>query len=112
MLYNAIIVTVIFYAVLAGTLFGSAGTLGLPMFWAYISEMTAFSLLTLILVHRRSPDLIRERMRPGEGEQDKVTLRSGMLLFALHFVIAGLDVGRFHWSNSVPLPLQAIGCYP
>jgi len=74
--------------------------------------MTAFSLLTLILVHRRSPDLIRERMRPGEGEQDKVTLRSGMLLFALHFVIAGLDVGRFHWSNSVPLPLQAIGCYP
>jgi protein-S-isoprenylcysteine O-methyltransferase Ste14 len=31
------------------------------------------------------------------------------VVFSLHWVVAGLDRGRFHWSDTVPLWLEVIG---
>jgi hypothetical protein len=45
-----------------------------------------------------SPDLVKERVRPGEGEQDCVTVRALNLLMFMQLLLAGLDVGRLHWS--------------
>ena len=45
------------------------------------------------------PDLARERMRPG-GKKPPLALRLFSGVMVLHWVIAGLDRGRFHWSDT------------
>ena len=61
------------------------------------------------VVYLLSPDLVKERVRPGEGEQDRVTVRALNLLMFAQLLLAGLDVGRLHWSATVPFPLQILG---
>ncbi len=46
--------------------------------------------------------LIRERMWPGAGGRDRLTLLAGKVLIAAHLVVAGLDVGRWHIGDVVP----------
>jgi protein-S-isoprenylcysteine O-methyltransferase Ste14 len=53
------------------------------------------------------PDLLRERMRPG-GKKAPLALRVFSLVLFMHWIVAGLDRGRFHWSDDVPGWLQAI----
>jgi protein-S-isoprenylcysteine O-methyltransferase Ste14 len=55
------------------------------------------------------PGLARERLRPGPGGRDYATVIATTPLWLVSFVVAGLDVGRFHWSDSVPPALQAVG---
>jgi protein-S-isoprenylcysteine O-methyltransferase Ste14 len=94
-----------------GVLFGSAGRLDLPMVWAYLcaycGALLAFALITV----RRDPDLLRERRggRPGAKGWDRILLTIYGLLFFVTWIVAGLDVGRFHWSDTVPLGLQIAG---
>jgi protein-S-isoprenylcysteine O-methyltransferase Ste14 len=66
--------------------------------------------LTLI-VFRRNTDLLKERQQPGEGAKrwDRVLLSVYIVTAMAIFVVAGLDVGRFHWSAAMPLRLQVIG---
>src|ERR1700758_3365960 len=47
-------------------------------------------------------------MRPG-GKPTPLSLRLFTLVMFLHWVVAGLDRGRFHWSDSIPPWLQAAG---
>ena len=47
-------------------------------------------------------------MRPG-GKPPPLALRLFTLVLFLHWIVAGLDRGRFHWSDSVPAWLQAAG---
>lgn len=93
-------------ALLAGLLFGCAGRVDLPFFWAWI----AIPVVTAaFLVRHIDPGLMRERLRPGQGGTDR-RLRMILTPFWLaHIVIAALDVGRFHWSDDVPLALQLVG---
>jgi protein-S-isoprenylcysteine O-methyltransferase Ste14 len=92
---------------LAGALsFGCAGRWDLPMFWVYIG------FLTVVIVGGMSvldPSLVKERIHPGPGGKDYVgTTVLGLLWFG-QFAVAGLDVGRYHWSDTVPLAVQVIG---
>jgi protein-S-isoprenylcysteine O-methyltransferase Ste14 len=90
----------------AALLFGSAGRWDLPWFWAYLGTFAASALLGLVLV---DPDLIRERLRPGPGGQDYAAALLAVPAWAGQHVLAGLDVGRHHWSDTVPPAVQAIG---
>jgi protein-S-isoprenylcysteine O-methyltransferase Ste14 len=98
-----------YLAAMAAVLFGAAGTLAVPMFWAYLVLFAVLCLGASALVYLLSPDLVRERVRPGKGEQDRVTVRALNLLMFVQLLLAGLDVGRLHWSATVPLPLQILG---
>ena len=53
------------------------------------------------------PDLLRERMRPG-GKKLPLSLRIFSLVLFMHWIVAGLDRGRFHWSDDVPGWLQGV----
>ena len=86
----------------AVVLFGAAGRLDIPMFWAYLGIVAAVSVTGLLLIDE---DLLQERMRPG-GQPVGLRLRLAFLLCVAHWAIAGLDRGRFHWSDTVPLPLR------
>lgn len=92
-----------------GILFGAAGRLNLPMVWTYLLVTLVLNLLGNRLIHWRNPGLLQERRSPGQGDQDRLTRRAFPILLIAHWIIAGLDIGRFHWSGSLPIPIQIAG---
>jgi hypothetical protein len=80
-------------------LFVSAGRWDLLMFWAYLAVWFATFLAGSLAA---DPTLARERLRPGPGGQDYLSVVVLLPLWLGSYVLAGLDVGRFHWSDSVP----------
>ena len=86
----------VYLAAMAAVLFGAAGTLAVPMFWAYLALFAILCVGASAAVYLQSPDLVRERVRPGEGEQDRVSVRALNLLMFVQLLLAGLDVGRLH----------------
>ena len=84
-------------------LFASAGTFSIPAFWLYLGILTAIVIISFVLL---DPDLLHERMRPG-GKPLPLGVMLATLVFSLHWVVAGLDRGRLHLSDTVPLSLQA-----
>jgi protein-S-isoprenylcysteine O-methyltransferase Ste14 len=85
--------------ILAGiALFGSAGTLALPTYWVYLALFLAVIVVSFAIL---PADLIRERMRPG-GQRAPLSLFLFTLALLGAWIVAGLDHGRFHWSDSVP----------
>ena len=100
---SAYIKSALFLVPTAVTLFGSAGTLAIVGFWIYIAIYAAAFVVSLLIL---DPDLLRERMRPG-GKRVPLTLHLVTVVLFIHWIIAGLDRGRFHWSDTVPVWLQA-----
>ncbi len=89
-------------------LFWCAGRWDIPMLWAYSAIFLALTLVGTLTI---DPDLMKERLRPGPGSIDRGV--TGVLVavsfgvsYLSHIVVAGLDVGRFHWSDTLPPGLQ------
>jgi protein-S-isoprenylcysteine O-methyltransferase Ste14 len=95
----------LFLVLAAAALFGGAGNLAIPGFWVYWIILAAIMVASLVGL---DPDLARERMRPG-GQKPPIALRLFAIVLVVHWLIAGVDRGRFHWSDTVPLWLQVIG---
>jgi len=92
-------------APLAALLFGCAGRLDLPWFWAYLGVWAVSAVVGPLVT---DPTLLSERLHPGPGAKDPVfTLLMGPL-FVLPFIVAGLDV-RFHWSSVTSATVRALG---
>ena len=95
-------------AVFGAVLFGAAGRLDLPFFWAYLAVLLGLALFALLTLSR---ELLDERVRPPERGRDNLALlRAGAgAAFAAQWIVAGVDVGRLHVSDSVPPALQLAG---
>jgi protein-S-isoprenylcysteine O-methyltransferase Ste14 len=102
---SAYVQSAVFLAVAAAALFGSAGSIAVAAFWAYLAILAAVIVLSFAML---DPDLLRERWRPG-GRRPPLGLRLFTFVLVLHWVVAGLDRGHFHWSDTVPVWLQAAG---
>jgi protein-S-isoprenylcysteine O-methyltransferase Ste14 len=85
-------------------LFGSAGTFAIPSFWVYLAIMGAVFVASLTML---DPELLQERMHPG-GQPPPLGLKVFTIVLFVHFIVAGLDRGRLHLSDTVPLWLQAV----
>jgi protein-S-isoprenylcysteine O-methyltransferase Ste14 len=94
-----------FEAIMAATLFASAGRWDLPWFWAVLAVHTALLTLAMSSI---DPDLRRERLKPGPGGKDRYLRPIALPFILAHLIVAGLDVGRFHWSPLMPTVVQAI----
>jgi protein-S-isoprenylcysteine O-methyltransferase Ste14 len=94
-----------FLILLGIALFGSAGRLDLGGFWVYLGIVGAISAISLAIL---DADLIAERMRPG-GRRIGWRFLPIIAAMFLHWVIAGLDRGRMHAADSIPLALQVVG---
>jgi protein-S-isoprenylcysteine O-methyltransferase Ste14 len=102
---SAYIQSALFLIAAAVALFASAGTFAIASFWIYLAIYAAVFVVSFTAL---DADLLRERSRPG-GKKPPLGLRLfGVVLF-VHWIAAGLDRGRFHWSDGVPDWLQALG---
>ena len=102
---SAYVQSAVFFVLAAVALFGSAGTFGIAVFWIYLAILAAIFVASFLWL---DPDLARDRMRPG-GKKPPLALQLFSGVMVLHWIIAGLDRGRFHWSDTVPLWLQVLG---
>jgi protein-S-isoprenylcysteine O-methyltransferase Ste14 len=87
-------------------LFGSSGCLNWGMAWVYIGMITAFSVVSRILMLQKNPDLLAERANISDKHDvkswDKVLMPLGIIVAAVILIVAGLDK-RFEWSPILPL---------
>ena len=102
--FSAYIEAGLFVVAAAAALFAAAGTIAIPGFWAYLA---IFAVVMIVSFATLDPDLLRERMRPG-GKKLPLSLRIFSLVLFMHWIVAGLDRGRFHWSDDVPGWLQGV----
>ncbi|HKB04426.1 MAG TPA: isoprenylcysteine carboxylmethyltransferase family protein [Gemmataceae bacterium] len=103
--WKMVIAFVAFPAVAGAAYFSAAGRLDLPFAWGVLGVLAVFSLLMFLTT---DPGMRRERRRPGPGNRDRLTRPATLLLILAHWIIAGLDAGRFQWSP-VPWPVQLAG---
>ncbi len=103
---RAMVLVLVMAAVHATVLFGSAGRLDLPMFWAVIGVWLVAVVCNVLWC---SPELLHERMTPGPGAKEKWVRPALLALYLGHLAAAGLDVGRLHVSDTVPQPLRYAG---
>ena len=102
---------ILFYlAVLFALHFIAAGRVQLPFSWITLGTFSVINILNVFLVE---PELIAERLQfGGEGvnRKDQI-LATATALFALpiSLMIAGLDRGRFLWTQSFPVAVQIAG---
>jgi protein-S-isoprenylcysteine O-methyltransferase Ste14 len=101
-----------FLGLLALLFYMFSGTETWPAAQVYVALLALMGLGTGLILLRRDPGLLAERMRsPIQKEQkrwDKVLIALLLLLYVGWLVVIELDAERFHWS-SVPLAVQVIG---
>jgi hypothetical protein len=95
--------TLLITAAQATTLFGSAGRADILEFWLYLAVLLSFLALPPMFL---DPDLIRERVQPG-GRSVGLRFLPLLIFVFLHWLLAGLDRGRLHLSDTVPSVLEA-----
>lgn len=91
-------------AVLWAFLFGVAGRTDLPLLWAYAAVV---AVLVQVAVLTIDPVVTRDRLRRqgGPGQDPRRLLAIRLSILTLH-VLALLDVGRLHWSDTVPVSVR------
>jgi protein-S-isoprenylcysteine O-methyltransferase Ste14 len=99
---SAYIQSVAYFLLATVALFASAGTVAIATYWVYLAIFAAVFIVSFLWL---DPDLARERIRPG-GKRPPITLQLISVVLVSHWIIAGLDHGRFHWSDTVPPWLQ------
>ena len=102
--FSAYLEAGLFVVAAAAALFVAAGTIAISSFWAYLA---IFAIVMIVSFVTLDPGLLRERMRPG-GKKLPLSLRIFSLVLFVHWIVAGLDRGRFHWSDDVPDWLQGV----
>ena len=103
---KAIVATILFSAVSAALFFLSAGRWDLPLAWLYFLGNFLVSIALVLVLGIKDPGLLKERLRPAPGDQDKVYRPVSMVLAVLQLMIAGFDAGRRHWPPIVSAGLQ------
>jgi protein-S-isoprenylcysteine O-methyltransferase Ste14 len=96
--------------VLGALIFVPAGRLDYTAGWICLGLMVIGFTAVTAHVARRTPSLLRRRMKAGAGTPlwDKVFVSALQLLFVAILVVGALDTGRFGWS-ALPLWLQVVG---
>jgi protein-S-isoprenylcysteine O-methyltransferase Ste14 len=109
-LWRRILRGIIGLAVFIALLFIPAGRWDWVEGWSFFIATTVAVTTITVWGVRTDPELMKERRRIADDIEgwDKTVLRIyAVLLFAL-LIVAGLDRGRFRWSQ-VPLPVHMVG---
>ncbi|HEY9756647.1 MAG TPA: isoprenylcysteine carboxylmethyltransferase family protein [Oculatellaceae cyanobacterium] len=98
--------SIIFYSSILIGMCLIAGRWDLPFFWIVTGALMAMGVVACCTLDE---DLLMERMNPPKGQnKDPLGITIISILFFSQFILAALDVGRWHVSDSVPIFLQII----
>ena len=99
-----LVVVIVFQGVLpAALIFILAGRWDLWNVWAYVGTSVVSLSVQTLAIYRKSPDLLKDRMKPPASERVGLTAESAFIVLSiLQWIIAGLDQ-RFRWSDVIPL---------
>jgi protein-S-isoprenylcysteine O-methyltransferase Ste14 len=103
--WRTVLASFAFPLVVATIYFLSAGRLDLPAAWTVFGVFASCCVALALTADR---GLVQERITPGPGNRDRVTRPVAIVLLLIHWIVAGLDVGRFQWST-IPPPVQYSG---
>lgn len=83
--------------------FISAGYVGLLRSWIYFGSYCLHYLISIVVQYKLSPEILVHRLKLKREDSklwDEVLMRVSNLTVLIAIpIVAGLDVGRFHWSN-------------
>lgn len=106
---GGLIFILIYLTFLFAIFFIAAGTSNIPSAWV---SLGAYSIISIINVFLVDPDLVSERMQmggKGVNQKDRILASvSFAFLTPITLIIAGLDIGRFHWTQSYSLFIQVV----
>jgi protein-S-isoprenylcysteine O-methyltransferase Ste14 len=104
------LVAVAFFGLLPAVVLSAlAGRWDLWNVWVTAGIFIAWFTFQTLAIYRKSPDILKERMKLGTGGRVRFPVGLAFLVVTwLQWIIAGLDQ-RFHWSNIVPLPWVVAG---
>jgi len=88
-----------------GVLLALAGRLDLPWLWVFWSIGAVAIVAGAVTIPAA---VVQEQMRPAPGGADRQRRIAVMVLANTVGVIGALDVGRFHWSDTVPRELEIV----
>ena len=93
--------------VMGVALFWAAGTINWWPAWAALAVVAAWSAGTAVVILRRNPELLAERLGPRKGAKswDLAIMSILGLLQLVRYIVAGLD-HRYGWSAAFPLMAQ------
>jgi protein-S-isoprenylcysteine O-methyltransferase Ste14 len=93
---------------MGAVIFLSAGRTDLSLIWAYLGII---EVLLAALCIRANLDLWRERFKPAGPSRDNLSALRALsaVIFLAQWIIAGVDMGRAHWSAGFPVALQVAG---
>ena len=93
--------------VMGVALFWAAGTINWWPAWAALAVIAAWSAGTAVVILRRNPELLAERLGPRKGAKswDLAIMSILGLLQLVRYIVAGLD-HRYGWSAAFPLMAQ------
>ena len=96
LLIKGFVTNIIFSAIL----FICAGRINYTQGWIFLSINILSTLMNYFTIHKNS-ELINERSNLGEGVKswDKLLLGMSAMIYLIIIVIAGLDSGRFLWTQ-------------
>ena len=97
LLIKGFVTNIVFTAIL----FTSAGRLNYIQGWIFLSINILSTLMNYFTIQKNN-ELINERSKPGEGIKswDKLLLGLSAIIYVIIVVLAGLDSGRFNWSQN------------
>lgn len=110
---TGIIARVVLFVFFLSLPFLAAGTLAWPQGLLYLGLLLFFIGGSRLIIARKWPDLVRERVRGGELPDSKkwdkpLSSIIGLWGSLVAWIVAGLNV-RFDWPPSIPIELQVIG---
>lgn len=89
----------------------AAGRISYWQGWVY-GASNVLSLVANLLILREQPDLVEERLSPGEGTKwwDKMYFAITTPLYFIALVVAALDIGRYSWEPALPVWAYLLSC--
>jgi protein-S-isoprenylcysteine O-methyltransferase Ste14 len=113
LILNAIIQTIVWYGFMAAIIFGAAGTTAYTGGWLYLGVMVALSVISVTIMVRVDPGLLRERLKPPVQKDqplaDKLILVPILLLIFGGMGFMAADAARWRWSIMPPF-VQWVAC--
>jgi protein-S-isoprenylcysteine O-methyltransferase Ste14 len=101
------LVGLVFPAIIAVIIFGAAGRADLPFVWACLGLNGLFWIAAAFVF---PPGFMRERFRPGKQGRVRDPHRAiAIPLLIVSWVLTGLDLGRLHWTDTIPPALRIVG---